>query len=485
MNLEESPRITILFTVVLVAFLGFTAFLLVAFFPALFPENADLSPLNLVIFSVTFGVYMVFALLTVQHLLTQFAEPFYDLSREEAQNLSLHLCVGLSIEPPKRPLLRIQEGQTLPDGPLVMYMDKVGGPGYFSIAHDSAVVTGKMGRLRRVLGPGFHRAEPFEKVWDVIDLRPQRRSLRVEFMTTDGIPAYCDVEIRFKVAGPAAANLNYSYEGTIPPQSYPFDPAIILKLATSKYVKSREGAGRVQDWRIGLVSGALDGILRDTLERYSLDHFFNPRYWALQSEGGIDKASPPPERPIALIEIQARIEEAVKKVATERGIVVDMVQLGPVLPAEEAISRQWLEFWQAKAQRPVVAYSLSEDARRRKMLEKTSVDAQVELVTSMLSKLQDLSKQKSDVPDQLIVMSFMDVLRTMSDRDPAVQLLMYQQAESLMRIINAIQKDKPSFGVTASPPALPSGSPPATPATGASSSPLSSAPPAALPGNSE
>ena len=455
----ETPRLIVLSTVVLIVFMAFTVSLLVAFFPVIFREDADLHPLNLLLFSVAFGIYLFVAVSTVLELLTQFTAQFYDLSREDAQSLSNYLFTGLPIEPPRRPLLRIQEGHTLPDGPLVMYMDKVGGPGYFSIAHDSAIVTGRLGKLRHVLGPGFYRAEPFEKVWDVIDLRPQRRSLRTEFMTTDGIPAYCDVEIRFQVAGPSRADFYYPHEENVPPQPYPFSPAVILKLATAKYVKSREGAGRVHDWRIGLVNGALDGTLRNTLERYSLDHFFNPRYWALQSEGAIDKASPPPEKPIPLLEIQARVEEDVKKTAAERGIVVDTVQLGPVLPEEEVISRQWLEFWQAKAQHPVKIYSFSEDARRRKMLEQTSVDAQVELVTSMLSKLQDLDEQKSDVPAQLIVMSFMDVLRTMSDQDPSVQLLMYQQAESLMRIINAIQGDKPPFATAASTPALISGSP--------------------------
>lgn len=454
MQLEEyeSPNLTLLLTIVVIAFLAFTVALVVIFYFVSPPaEHAGRYLLNLFLISAAFGTYLAIVIFTVLYLLApQFLEQLYDLSREDAQQLSFYLFAGLPNDVPRRPLLRIQEGQPLHDGPLVMYMDKVGGPGYFSIAHDSAVVTGKLGKLRRVLGPGFYRAESFEKIWDVIDLRPQRRSLHVEFMTTDGIPAYCDVEIRFQVAGPDRADLSYPHEENIPPQPYPFDPAVILKLATAKYVKSHEGAGRVQDWRVGLVNGLLDGILRDTLEKYSLDHFFNPRYWALLSEGAIDKASPPPEKPVALLEIQARVEEAVKRMAADRGIVVDMVQLGPVLPEEEAISRQWLEFWQAKAQRPVTVYNLSEDARRRQMLEKTSVDAQVELVTSMLSKLQDLDAQKSDVPAQLIVMSFMDVLRTMSDRDPAVQLLMYQQAESLMRIINAIQRDKPPFAIGAS-----------------------------------
>jgi hypothetical protein len=442
--------LTLILTAVLVVLLAFTVALLFVFFPVVFRRDADLHPLNLILLTVAFGLYLVFAVGAVLHLLAQFVEQLHDLTPEEAEHLTRYLLAGLPWEAPKRPILRIQEGRMLPDGPLVMYMDKIGGPGFFSVAHDNVIVTSKLGKLRRILGPGFHQAAPFEKVWDVIDLRPQRRSLRVEFMTTDGIPASCEVEIRFQVAGSSRADFHYPHEENIPPQPYSFDPAIILKLATSKYVKSREGVGRVQDWRIGLVNGALDGIIRDKLERYSLDHFFNPRYWALQDDGTMDKTSPPPEKPVALLEIQAQVEEAIKRVATERGVVVDTVQLGPILPDEEAISGQWLEFWQKKAQRPVDAYTISEAARRRQMLEKTSVDAQVELVTSMLSKLRDLDQQKNDVPSQLIVMSFMDVLRTMSDRDPAVQLLMYQQAESLMRIINAIQGDKQPFS-TATP----------------------------------
>ncbi|MEJ5311210.1 MAG: SPFH domain-containing protein [Anaerolineae bacterium] len=457
---NESPNLMLMLTIALITFLAFTVGLFVIFYVVSPPaEHVGRYLVNLFLLSVAFGTYLLIVVLTVLNVLApQFLEQLYDLSREEARQLSFFLFAGLPIEPPRRPLLRVQEGRTLADGPLVMYMDKVGGPGYLSIAHDSAVVTGKLGKLRRVLGPGFHRAEPFEKVWDVIDLRPQRRTLHVEFMTTDGIPACCDAEIRFQVAGPNSADFTYPHEEGIPPQPFPFDPAVILKLATAKYVKSSAGTGRIQDWRIGLVNGLLDGILRDTLEKYSLDHFFNPRYWALQSEGAVDKASPPPEKPVELLDIQARVEEAVKRAAAERGIFVDTVQLGPVLPEEEAISRQWLEFWQARVQRPVTAYNLSEDARRRQMLEKTSVDAQVELVTSMLSKLQDLDAQKSDVPPQLIVMSFMDVLRTMSDRDPAVQLLMYQQAESLMRIINAIQSDKPPFAITSTSSASSTGS---------------------------
>ncbi|MBN2389770.1 MAG: hypothetical protein JXR84_03540, partial [Anaerolineae bacterium] len=205
MHLEEyeSPNLMLLSTLVLTAFLAFAVVLFIVFyFTGPVPENSGRHILNLLLLSAAFGTCLVVVVFNVLYLLApQFLEQLYDLSHEDAQQLSFYLFIGLPIDAPRRPLLRIQEGQTLPDGRLVMYMDKVGGPGYFSIAHDSAVVTGKLGKLQRVLGPGFYRAGPFEKVWDVIDLRPQRRSLHIEFMTTDGIPAYCDVEIRFQVAG--------------------------------------------------------------------------------------------------------------------------------------------------------------------------------------------------------------------------------------------------------------------------------------------
>lgn len=421
--------------------------LLIAYFPDILSNKEGASPikwsilLSVLLLGLAFVAYLGNTVFTVWRSFTQFAEHFYDLSAHDAGQLIEHLLNGPRRELPLHPILRVQEGQVDPDGPAALL--KAGGPGYLSVAHDSVVVTSQLSRLRRVLGPGFHELAPFERVWDVIDLRPQRRSLHVEFMTLDGIPAYCDAEMRFRVAGPPLDERLYSREENRLSQPYTFDAEAILKLATSKYVKSREGSGRIQDWRIGLVNGALDGYMRDELEKYPLDAFFNPRYWTTTTA---EPAAPPPVKPDALKAVQAVVEEKIIATARERGVVVESLHLAPVLPDEDAISRQWLEFWQAKLQRDIDSYTLDEEMKRAELKAQANVHAQVEIVNIMLERMQELNQDDIGVPPALIAMCFMDVLRTMSDRDPAVQQLMFQQAESLIHIVNAIQKKKTPFG---------------------------------------
>jgi hypothetical protein len=67
-------------------------------------------------------------------------------------------------------------------------MARVGGPGYAVIFEDSAAVFEQYGRLTRVLGPGYYRLEPYERVRGVVDLRPQTRRVQVAGFTRDGIP---------------------------------------------------------------------------------------------------------------------------------------------------------------------------------------------------------------------------------------------------------------------------------------------------------
>ncbi len=439
--MPKRQRMELIFLAGLVFSLAFVVVLLIAYVPEI-AADGGIRPANVFLLAIAFVAYVIGASSAIEHLLTQFAQRFYDLSWEDAGELVGHLLGGLPERPPRRPFLRVMGGQVDPDGPVVM--QKVGGPGYLSIAHDSAVVTWKLGKLYRVLEPGFYQLEPFERVWDVIDLRPQRRTLRVEFMTLDGIPAYCDTEIRFRVAGPSAEVLLENAES--PKPSYPFDKEAVLRLAMAKFVRSHEGGGQIQDWCIGLVHGAFDGILRDELERYKLDE-----YWAMPdgttTAGGTSSSATSP----LLKTIQKRVEDNVTAVAKSRGITVESVYMAPVQPAEEAISRQWLEFWQARLQRETAAYTMAEEAKRVDMLTQAQVNAQVELINAMLVRIRDLADKDVQVPAQLIVMSFVDVLRAMSDRDAAVQQLMFQQAESLIRVVNAIQKKKTPFGPSVPP----------------------------------
>ncbi|MBN2004126.1 MAG: hypothetical protein JXA21_12290 [Anaerolineae bacterium] len=372
--------------------------------------------LDLVTLIAAFGLSMILATTTVIRAFTRFAAAFYDLPPEKTMDVVSHLLFGSEMDLLSGRVLEVQQGHLDPNGPDIL--QKLGGPGLVRIAHDSAIITQRMARLHRVLGPGIHHLESFEKIWDIVDLRPQRRTLQIKFMTRDGIPASCDADIRFRIDG--------GHQEPSPQYPYPYLETAVLAVTTGKRSRDAEGQEAIQDWtqRIG---GVLTGVIRNGLEQHPLDEFLNPRYWLPHS------STPHPE-PLSLPTLEAQILTQVQQIGHQIGVDVESVQLGPVLPTEDAIPRQWLEFWQARMQRLVDESAIEGDAVYADLLLQAQVNAKVELITTMLGEVQDLNQAGMDVPGQLIVLSFIDMLRTAAESNPNVQQLMFQQAETLMRI---------------------------------------------------
>lgn len=122
---------------------------------------------------------------------------------------TLHLVYGLATGDAKarilayfalagRPLLNIRDGVLGPEyknHPLNL----VGGPGIVNIASNTAVVTERYSTFHRVLGPGDHLLENFERIMAVVDLRPQCVSRQTSTQTKDCIPIQAHGEIEFQI----------------------------------------------------------------------------------------------------------------------------------------------------------------------------------------------------------------------------------------------------------------------------------------------
>ena len=300
----------------------------------------------------------------------------------------------------------------------------------------NVVVTSRLGRLNRILGAGLHDMEPFERVWDVVDLRPQRRTVTVGFVTRDGIPATCQASIVCRIAPPGYATA--AEESPLPPgPPYGYDEGAVLKVATAKCVRTLEGSNRVSDWVTTMASEVLEREVRDTLEQYRLDEFLNPQYWLDSQEGPPRTAA----TPRFVLDLEAEIGAVVRAAAKKRGVMVERVELGTVRPAEAAISRQWLEFWQAKLQTGIDRYTMEAETAHEQMAESARFEAQVVFVNRMLEEVQRLRSEGLTIPPQLVIASFIEVLHSMSESDPAAQQGLLQQADSLLRVVNAIQDE--------------------------------------------
>ncbi len=382
---------------------------------------------------VGFIAAMIVAFFAAVLILTQFTQAMYQLEPDDAWKLMWRILLGVYREPPLDPVMRVQEGRPDPDGPEVLY--EVGGPGHLTVGHDNAVVLARGGLITRVEGATRVRLESFEKIWDTVDLRPQRRELRVTANTRDGIPVTCKAEVRFRVQRGAIV----STLPTAPPVEFmDSDRPTVLRLATNKVRLAPGGERRVTDWIIFLTNGTFDGEVRNRVERYRLDELFDP-----------DR-----EGPALLTLIEQELETVMREVGKERGIQIDQVHLTGITPDEDAISEQWMALWRSAWQRVAAIDEAKAKAMRESEIEKARARARAEMIAAIVNPLDNLKDVDSDTLLLGVRLEFLRVMRTMAQMDPMVQSTMFQQVENLEHVINRVLAlpASPSPSPTLSPP---------------------------------
>ena len=83
-----------------------------------------------------------------------------------------------------------------------------------------------------------------------------------------------------------------------------------------------------------------------------------------------------------------------------------------------------------------------------RLAENARAEAQAAFVNRMLEEVQQLRSNGVTMPPELVIMSFLEVLYAMSDQAPRMQRLLFQQAESLIHVVNAIRREDSPFTST-------------------------------------
>jgi len=316
------------------------------------------------------------------------------------------------------PYLLIKDGKIASGENSVLH--RVGGPGYLVIYNDTAVVTERCGRLERVLSAhlpkpkNYPYLEPFEKVWEIIDLRPQQWTFPVKGMTRDGIPVTCEADIRFKIDDRPA--------GGGPPkpptedEPYPFTPEAVFKAATARWVREPDFKGPPMDWRGRVVVGFTEGILRNILAEYYLDWLLGPT--------GEDTEHP---REV----IRRRLEEELQKEAPKVGARILSVQLGEIKVEDEQIPTQWIEAWQAEWESQTAAIRVEGEAELLRM-EAVRARAQAEMLITLIRELQSVAISDAELRPYLLAARLAETLRWMS-YDPFTRAFLPPEAIRTLR----------------------------------------------------
>ncbi len=285
-------------------------------------------------------------------------------------------------------------------GKIVMGVDSVkkrGGPAGIVLRQDSAIVLESGGALTRVIrGPGFPTLEPFEKIWDIIDLRPQWWPFKVSAVTRDGIPITYEVAVKFQV-GPTDAD--------------------ILSAATCKWIRDawRTEPDRLMDWSKRLIIGDTEGVMRNRiLARYNLDELLDVhvRQRIRQDLFEILKAG-------AAQNLGIEIMEVVLQDATFQGQVLD----------------EWAKTWKMQRDLEVAKIEADERLQEIKLVERARSQVRQEMLNGAVKTLNAMTKRRKNVPIDYVLLSFIDMVE-----DIAAAQKVFIPEDNLVKLEN-IKKD--------------------------------------------
>ena len=296
-----------------------------------------------------------------------------------------------------KPYVIIKDGKLPSDKEPLMH---AGGPGSLIVYKDSAVVLEKAGKLTRVARKGFVTLDAFEKVWDVVDLRPHRWAYDVSAMTKDGIPVTCQADITFQIDD----------AGQPPSEEEPFpatDQAIFYA-ATRKWMREtdRSKDDQVFDWARRAIIGNTEGALRAILARYLLDQLLGP-----------DELNKSHYRS----EIRSKLETELRVSFPDLGVKVTQVELGDI-KVEDKIVQQRMEAWQSLWKRWAKQREAEGEAERLQYVEAAKAQAQADMIVSITQAFQSLAAAGAVIPSQLVLLRMFEVLKR-SSYDPQTGIL--------------------------------------------------------------
>lgn len=333
----------------------------------------------------------------------------------------------------------VKEGQLDPGEDDII--KRIGGPGSLTVHADSAVVTERQGRLKRVLRAGTHHLEPYERVWEAVDLRPQRWVREVFGLTKEGIPISCDVDMLFRIGSPIDGNGGPGQtQAPEREQASVHREEAVLRAAAGCWIAEDDRGTQPTQW-VDRVATLVESTLRDILATYRLD-------WLIRA--------PESEQTHPRDEIRRRLEEELKPQLNTLGAELVEVDLGQMRikmedsgdpedqetsqTLSELISDQWIDAWQANWQARAVTNRAEGEAELLRM-DTARIEAQAEMIIGLAEILQPLVAGDRTSDPYVLALRTVEALSWMS-YDPKTRDYMPPEAlRTLRRLRNLLESE--------------------------------------------
>ncbi len=273
--------------------------------------------------------------------------------------------------------------------------DFFAGPGIVLTSCDHLVTIFNGIKFREVRPPGLSFTEQYDRVYAVVDLRPQLRAFEVKAETKDGIPVKVLTFVPFRI-----------HAGERQPQrgaSYPFDEGAVFRAVYEQPIDHQwrrdEQKRAIEEldqvaWD-DLVSIIAPPIVKSVIVEYTCDQLCTP------------------EDP--RLEIKEKIMTRLKKALEPLGIQMLGGGIGNIMPADEdedgksKVIKQRIENWKAEWKRKIEIELGEGEAKMIRELDSIRTRTQLEMIKYIAGFLSDKA-----VSERVIALRLIEAIEEMT-----------------------------------------------------------------------
>ena len=282
-----------------------------------------------------------------------------------------------------------------------IYRQFFAGPGIVITSCDHLVTISDGVRFKGVRPPGLTFTEVFDRIYAVVDLRPQLRAFLVKAETKDGIPVTVFTFAPFRTdAGERQPQLG---------ASYPFYKGAIFRAVYEqpiehKWRRDEDGQAIEKQAQVPwdeLVPIIAPPLLKDVIAGYTCD--------------GLCASEDP------RVEIRNTFVARLKEALEPLGIQVLGGGISNIVPADENVIKQRVENWKADWKRRIEIELGEGEAEMARQLESVRTHAQLKVMTKVA---EILTRTDEAVSEQVIALRLIEAMEEMTSEQAVRQKLL-------------------------------------------------------------
>ena len=286
------------------------------------------------------------------------------------------------------------------------------GPGIvITEPHQAAVITDGM-EIKKIATPGLTFTSLFERVGQIVDLRPQLKAFDVDAITKDGIRIRVLTFVFFKIRSP-----------NLPPGRFWADGESEDAIFSAVRAQPVEEAER-RDWD-DLVPMVAERSLQDIISRYRCNKL---------CAGNQPDWLPHEEIPFEVIKRELRDQLRHAMALRCEGIQILGAGIANLAPVEGSVMQQRIENWRTEWTRKMMAQMGEGATEAMRRVSQARAQGQAEVIRILSREAEHMDAVDRDILADVLVLRLLEALESMARR-PSVQQLLPPEATETMKYL--------------------------------------------------